>query len=390
MAEPDTKTRSEEPAGWVRWVTRIALVAGAAGLIVTVWLVGPWTILGHLRSIGWWFVLLVAIDVTMTFLDSAAIYTLMKGKERPQFRHVLIAMIAGRSVNVVTPSGNLGEPLKASLLSTHASTPRAVAAVLYMGIASACISLSMIAIGAPLTTLLLPLPPGVDVALYVTGAIAAVVTVTLVVLVRRGMLASLVRFGAAVRIISKKRQNKWREKLKEIDARMSGSAEPGVRRNATLFILVSKSLGWLATWLTVAAAGHYLTAAQLTALLSAGIALTWVGTIVPMQLGVAEGGNYGLFDLIGVAPALGVSLALARRVTQIVYATVGFSVLGISKLFDKRVANALRRATSRVTSRKKSKSKSKKKKGATTSARDGSAPPPSASQPYVAREPRAP
>ena len=71
---------------------------------------------------------------------------------------------------------------------------------------------------------------------------------------------------------------------------------------------------------------------ELLALLSAGIVLGWVSTLIPMGLGIAEGGNYGLFNLIGAPAALGVSLALAHRVMQILSAIVGFSVLGLYRV----------------------------------------------------------
>ena len=359
-SEQKDKTATDGPPAWVRWVTRIALVAGAAGLAITVWLVGPRTIAGHLLEIGWWFAALFAVDALMTVCDAAAIHSLMRGPGAPSYPRVLVVMLAGRAVNAVTPSGNLGEPLKASLLAERSTGSNAVAAVLFMDIASACISLVVIAIGAPLTTFLLALPPAVDGLMLAAGALAAVAVVTLIVLVRRGMLVSLVHIAGQLRIISAKRRQKWGKKLKEIDARLQGTADPAGRRRATLFVLISKTLGWAATWLTVAAAGHWLTPAQLVALLSAGIVLAWISTIVPMGLGVAEGGNYGLFDLIGVAPALGVSLALARRLTQISAAVVGFSVLGISRLVDRRARRRKVRTPGRARARARARSRSRR------------------------------
>jgi hypothetical protein len=164
---------ASSPPRWVRWVTRIALVAGAIGLIATVWLVGPSTILSHLQKIGWWFAALIAIDLAKTCCDAAAVHALTRGDRAPPYGRVLIAQIAGRAVNAVTPGGNLGEALKASLLAEQTKGSRVVAAVMYCGLASLCISLTMIAIGAPLTAVLLDIHDGLRVGMLIAGAAAA-------------------------------------------------------------------------------------------------------------------------------------------------------------------------------------------------------------------------
>jgi uncharacterized protein (TIRG00374 family) len=308
-------------------VTRIALVAGTIGLGLTVWVVGPSTIGGHLAAIGWWFVALLAVDATMTLCDAAAVHSLAGGDGGPPYARVVVAQVAGRAVNAVTPGGNLGEALKASLLAEHGGAPRVVAAVMYCALTSFGISLSLIAIGAPLTAIFLDLHGGLRVGLVVAGAVAASLLIALVVLVRRGMLHALVWVAEKLRLVSHERRARWEDKLVEIDERLRGVRDPGRFRRATLFVLASKSLGWFSSWLIVAAAGYQLGLGELAAMLSAGVVLGWIATLVPMGLGIAEGGNYGLFSIIGAPPALGVSLALAKRVLQIVYAVIGFGVL---------------------------------------------------------------
>ena len=44
-----------------------------------------------------------------------------------------------------------------------------------------------------------------------------------------------------------------------------------------------------------------------------------------MGLGVSESGSYGVFALIGAPATVGVSLALASRVRQIIIAALGFA-----------------------------------------------------------------
>lgn len=342
-ANPD---KTPQPA-WVRWITRIALVGGVIGLIATVWLVGPSTIWGHLRAIGWWFAALIAVDLAMTCCDAAAVHALIRGPEGPTYGHVLVVQVAGRAVNAVTPGGNLGEALKASLLAEQGRGSLMVAAVLYCGLASLVISLATIAVGAPLTAILLSLHDGIRVVLLVSGAVAAAAVVAIVFLVRRGMLSSVIAAASRLHLVSAKRRKKWARKLEEVDQTLSGQCDPGARKRATAFVLASKALGWFETWLICATAGYFLGVPQLAALLSAGVVLGWISTLVPMGLGVAEGGNYGLFGLIGAPSALGVSLALARRVLQIVSAVVGFGTLGIYRLSHRGARYRAKRRSAR-------------------------------------------
>jgi uncharacterized membrane protein YbhN (UPF0104 family) len=85
-------------------------------------------------------------------------------------------------------------------------------------------------------------------------------------------------------------------------------------------------------WATILASGYALGGPQLIAILSAGVVLGWCCSIVPMGIGVAEGGNCALFVLIGAPASLGVALALAKRVNQIVFAALGFGVLAADKI----------------------------------------------------------
>ena len=92
------------------------------------WIVGPRTILHHLEAIGWFFVIIVAIEILSSVLDGIALYFMAHGKGRPTVREAVVAQLVGRGVNSVTPGGNLGEALKVGLLSQRCSTKRLLSA----------------------------------------------------------------------------------------------------------------------------------------------------------------------------------------------------------------------------------------------------------------------
>jgi uncharacterized protein (TIRG00374 family) len=317
---------------WLTWLTRISLVVGIGALIATVWIVGPSTILHHLKSIGWFFVVLVAIEMISSVLDGIAIYYMAHGKGRPTVRECVVAQIVGRGVNSVTPGGNLGEALKVGLLSKRCSTRRIVAAVMYVGLIGVVMSFAVVAVGSAVTAFWFGMPRVAMIMCLVGAVIAAVIAVGIVVLLRRGMLSTLSNGLARMRVISKQRRERWNETLSEVDARLRGADDGDYRRKAIAYVVVSHVLQKGLAYFTIMSAGYMMSPGQFLALLSAGVLIAWISTIVPMGLGLAEGGNAALFTLIGAPAALGLALALARRVNQVVFAAIGFFVLAADRV----------------------------------------------------------
>jgi uncharacterized protein (TIRG00374 family) len=315
----------------MRWITRVSLVIGLVALVITIRLVGPSAIFGHVRAIGWFFVLILATDVTSSLCDATALFFMVRGPSAPTWRECVVAQLAGRGVNTVTPGGNLGEALKVSLLSTRCSPKRIIAGVMYVGLMLGVFSFAVIAIGSVATAFLFDLPAAAQLALLVGAALAAAIGIAIVVLLRRGMLSTLSNALARMHVISKQRRVKWNRTLDEIDARLRGQ-DGKDRDHALVFIALSQLLQKFLTLLVIYATGYMLSAGQFLARESAGVVLGWISTVIPFGLGISEGGNAALFSLIGAPASLGIALTLARRVNQIVFALVGFAVLTADRL----------------------------------------------------------
>ena len=114
---------------WARWVTRISLVLALVALVWTIHDTGITTIGRYFKRIGWWWFAVVALEVAITSLDAVAIRAFLSPEQhKVRLRSALLSQLAGRSVNAVTPSGNLGEVVKVSVLtelgtSVNTSTP---------------------------------------------------------------------------------------------------------------------------------------------------------------------------------------------------------------------------------------------------------------------------
>jgi uncharacterized protein (TIRG00374 family) len=331
VSEPAAAEAERSPK-WLTWVTRISLVIGIGALIATVWIVGPRTIVEHLKAIGWFFVVLVVIEMLSSALDGVAIHFMAHGKGQPSIRECIVAQIAGRGVNSVTPGGNLGEATKVGLLSRRCPARRIVAAVMYVGLVGVVMSLGFVALGAATTAFLFDVPRAGMIALLAGAAVAAGIAIAILVLLHRGMLSTLSNALARLHIISKARRERWNKTLTEVDSRLRGSDDGEHRRKAATFVIISHLLQKGLAYFTIMSAGYVMSPGQFLALLSAGVLIAWISTIVPMGLGISEGGNVALFTLIGAPPSLGLALALARRVNQVVFAAIGFFVLAADRV----------------------------------------------------------
>jgi uncharacterized membrane protein YbhN (UPF0104 family) len=157
------------------------------------------------------------------------------------------------------------------------------------------------------------------------------------------MLSSLVALGVRLRLVPKRKRSAWKRKLDLIDGQVRGAAGDPAPRRAAILVLLSRAVMWSQMWLILAAAGYQLSFGELTAILTGGVILGWVSQLVPLGAGVSESGNFALFTAIGAPPSLGVALALARRVNQVVYAAIGFTLLATWQMSTRARAFALGR-----------------------------------------------
>jgi uncharacterized membrane protein YbhN (UPF0104 family) len=77
-----------------------------------------------------------------------------------------------------------------------------------------------------------------------------------------------------------------------------------------------------------------------------GFGIYLMSSLVPMGVGISEGGNYALFRALGENPARGVTLVLARRVTLIMYAAIGLVLVTASETVQRARERQAERAAS--------------------------------------------
>jgi uncharacterized protein (TIRG00374 family) len=359
---------------WARWVTRVSLVVGLAALVWTVQRTGLQTIGTYFRRIGWWWFVVVLMEVSITSLDALAIRSFMSPEQdKIKLRHALLAQLAGRAVNAVTPSGNIGEAIKVSILTEHVSQSRAVSTILLYNVVSFTVELAVVAAAAPIMALLVPMSSGLRTGMIITGCVCFVLSIGLYNLARRGMLGSVARLATRIRIpglitakrivrklfrrprdiapsghlLSKERYASWRERLEAVDnkVRLVEGARKRDRWLGAFAVTCSRLTSMSLSLMILHAIGETITPGFVAALTVGGFVIYMASTLVPMGLGISEGGNYWLFRALGGAPdaARGVALVYAR---QIVYAAIGLVLVTANETVKR--ARAKGRAASPV------------------------------------------
>jgi hypothetical protein len=316
---------------WARWVTRISLALGLIALALTIRDIGVADLAKYFKAIGWWWFAVVALEAVITSLDATAIRAFMS-PESVGFRAALLSQLAGRSVNAVTPSGNLGEAVKISVLTEHVSQSRSIATILLYNIASFTVEFVFVSIAAVLAAALVPMHHWTRVILCCIGVASLLFSLGLYALVRRGMLTSVARLALRLHLLSRIRFERWEVKLRLVDdkLRLVAGARRRDRTAGIVAVVCSRATSYVLSLVVLHAIGEPITLAFVAGYVVGSHAIYLVSALVPLGLGISEGGYDWLFRALGEAPARGVTLVLARRVTLVVYAGIGLLLVTLS------------------------------------------------------------
>src|SRR5262245_57961089 len=372
---------------WARWVTRISLGLGIIALVLTIRDTGLVAIGNYFKRIGWGWVAVVILEIAITTMDATAIRAFLSPEsEKVRLRSALLSQLAGRAVNAVTPSGNLGEAVKVSVLVEHVSESRAVATILLYNVVSFSVELITVGIAALLMALFLPMPATLRWVLLGLGALVLGLAVAIYALVRRGVLVSVARLAARIPVpglafvrrrlwkyerrsregqddqreraalerpsgylLSPERLARWEPPLRSVDDKMKlvEGARERDRWFGILMVTLSRMTSMTLSFLLLIAMGEKLTIGFVASVTVGSFFIYMASTLVPMGIGINEGGYYTLFRALGENPARGTALILARRVALIMYAAIGLVLVTASETVQRaRERAAMRSAAS--------------------------------------------
>ena len=276
--------------------------------------------------------IIIALDLVALCFDAAAWREFMRPEARMvSYPRVLGAWASGRAINVLTPFGALGEPTKVTMLYDRIPKARLLSSIVLLNATVLYFSVSVMLIGIPITLLLLDLSHPVKVAIGVGVAVIIPLMVMLGVVIHRGAVSTLVGSLRRAKIISVERATHWKTKLVDVDKHireLHNSKTSGTRRGI-LFVVASKLVTYTSTMLLIHAVGVDLRPALIIAVLSVGVLIQWVSSIVPLGLGLADGGNAALYVLLGATSQQGLFVTMLNRVRSVTVAILGLGAMAV-------------------------------------------------------------
>ena len=317
-------------------------VSLAVGSLLFAWLLyraGLGTVARNLRQLGWGFLVIFAQEGLAILLYTLAWqHTLPPRYRTVPFRSLVSMRLSGDAINHLAPSAVIGgELLRVSLLKRFAPAPVAFASVGLAAMAQFLAQLLFIVLGIPFLAEggLRGRVAGAGIALAVLLALAIA---GLIYLVWRGD-----GFRRLQRAIERKSWMPAKWASPEADARTLDQEIFGSLRERPKDFLASVALFYVG-WFVAAADVYWIlfflgVPVPLSLAFSIAVLLVLVEGFfffVPAKAGVPEGAAYAVFLALGLDPARGFALGLARRLRETAWDLIGLALLGFSQLQNGR------------------------------------------------------
>ena len=318
---------------WSHVFNLVVLVGGVIALSIMMERLGWDNARAVLVGVGGWFWLILALDLVGMALDAGAIHAFMRPEAlMVSYWHVFAAQASGRAINIFVPGGVVGEATKVSMLVTRAPRDRVLSSIVLFNLATFYISVAIVLVGVPITLLAVDLPHELEVAVWIALAVLVPIVIVIGVIVHRGAIDTALATLRRVGVISKERCARWRASVGELDNHLKelhSDKSPGTR-SAFVLLLISRLVAWIATIVVLGSIGVTLHMTVIIGVLSVGVLISWISAIIPFGFGIADGGNYALFDALGASGAHGVFVTLLNRARTISIALIGFAIMAIA------------------------------------------------------------
>jgi glycosyltransferase 2 family protein len=308
----------------------------ALGLLLLGYLVGrlgPDAIWQSLLQLRWRFPLVLALACTWHITNSVAwACAFPPDAFRPRLRTLFMAKLAGEAVNQITPLANIGgEPLKAYLLRTESPVSRGLASVVINKTGQVITGLVFTALGLFLVILYWSLPQAIPLPVQLGLTILLAAAALLAVFLWRkqshlfsSLLGLLRRLGMRTDLVEQRMARA---------ARIDHSIGQFYRDHGLRFALVMffHGIGWLLgaveTYVILRGLGANIDFAVAFLITSLSLIINALFFFMPSSIGVMEGGQVFLLTTLGLDPAMGLSLGIAKRVRKIFWISIGWLFL---------------------------------------------------------------
>ena len=291
------------------------------------------TILDNLAQMKWSFLMILGLAFSWHVTNSIAWYfAFLPDAFRPRLRNLFMAKLACESVNHLTPLANLGgEPLKAYLLKNQSPTSRGLASVVINKTAQIMTGLMLTVVAVGLIDLYWDLPRELPLS------------------VRIGLPSLILGAGLLIWLMYRRQQRLFSSLLAglrrlgfnpdALESRMAKAVR--IDANISLFyrehklrfflVLLFHTLGWMLgvceTFVILESLDTGVGFDIAFLITSLAVVINSLFFFMPSNIGVMESGHVFLFVTLGLSPAIGLSVGIAKRMRKIVWICIGWLFL---------------------------------------------------------------
>lgn len=257
-------------------------------------------------------------------------------RERPPFLPMLRAFWAGHAINGVG-IGGAGEVTKATILSRTVRGEETIASLVIFAFINMTTIIVTTMIGAGICVIWLDLPGRVIEAIFITATVFCGAMLLLRWVLRRGMAGRVVGAVARLPFVTIADLERVQEKAAIVDERIHSyrANRPASFRRVVAWSVLARLFRALefAVLLYGFLPDEGPAFLILFALLTQTVMtlLSWSAAFIPGKVGVLEGGAALLFDLVGLGPELGMSVAILRRVRRLIGIAIGLVIAAVAE-----------------------------------------------------------
>jgi uncharacterized protein (TIRG00374 family) len=319
----------------MRRVTLILLAISALFLFLMLERVG-WTQLGYyLQKVGYyWPLILVPYGVTNFLVAISWKILLVTGETSPTITRLFFLRLAGESLNQLTPTASLGgEPFKAFRLHADGVAWQEATASLVIQKGLMVLSLVLYILVSLTAVPFILLVKSSHMAAFFLGTLVLGGGGTAFVRLQRSNPCALVirlmkKFGLCPAILSSREAE-----LSTLDAFLAGFSHAYPGRGKVVFVLLFLSWGLqtVEVYLIFLLLGHPISWGMALCLDGVGMLFTSLGFMIPVSLGVQDGGNILLSLGLRLGATLGAAFSIVRRLREAFWLLLGLLVLAREK-----------------------------------------------------------
>lgn len=339
------KTEKTTVGGWKRLfkskrqaLNLVFLVLGVGILVSVTAGIGWQKTCDHLSMVGWGFIYVMAAYLASTFLEVVAWRLAIRGKV-PLWR--LLGMALGATAtSSMTPLGEAGEVVKATMLGSLVPVERSVSSVLTWNLYYRVTKHVVIVVSV--VTLYLFARDVFEPRLYwaFVGAalISSVPTALFGWLLFKGSARLSIRLFRKLKFFRNTDQAQLEQTAARIDSEVRFFMRDHPSRAVSMMLLLvgARLFAALEVHVIFLLFGLNFSFATSFFLYCASMVVRILTSFSPVQLGVGEGSEAVLYRLLGYPLALGFSQAFIRMLRHLLFTAIGFTYMAVHSVLDHR------------------------------------------------------